>query len=81
MKKIFLAILLLFTTAFSNNNIVVNECISDVYYINGIMRTEEEAMQDKENIEKIMLSEIYDGDTELMLSLHNFELLYNRILT
>jgi hypothetical protein len=79
MKKIIL-ILLMASLLFSKDlpsDIVVNECMSDIYYINDMFVLEKDATRHKDELYNTILNEKYGGDAELMNSLHNFELLYN----
>jgi hypothetical protein len=79
MKKLIL-ILITISALFSKdlpNNIEVNECFSDVYYINDMFVLKKDAEYHKNVLRDTILAEKYNNDKELMDSLVSFELLYN----
>jgi len=86
MKKILLTLFITINYLFSQTHIPgfplykdVDECIDgDIYYINDMYVTEDEAKDQQYFIREEMKETLYGGDEELMMSSHSkFELLYN----
>jgi hypothetical protein len=74
MKKLLLLVILLAGSLFAS----VDERITDIYFGNGIMTTEDEAEATlREIIQPTILDEIYNGDEAKMNTLHNFDIAYN----
>jgi hypothetical protein len=55
----------------------VNECMNDIYYINDMFVLESEAIEHRKTLYNAILHEKYNSDQELMSSVVNIELLYN----
>jgi superoxide dismutase len=55
----------------------VNECMNDIYYINDMFVTKEDARIHKDTLKNIILQEKFNNDTKLMDSLMRFETAYN----
>ena len=75
MKRVLLLLLIPFIL-FANEPI--NECVTDVYFANGIMNTELDAYKSLGLIEDEILHKFYNGDKSKMLKRHNFDTAYNK---
>ncbi|MDR0408575.1 MAG: hypothetical protein LBH45_06655 [Campylobacteraceae bacterium] len=73
-------ILGLIFTGFANaaiDNIIIDERINDVYYLNGKLITKRDAKKSLDLIEDIILNDTYKGDKLAKKRETNFDLLYN----
>jgi len=64
MKKIFFLLLLWLIplTGFSFTELFINECKTDVYFGNGILTEEQDAIDNADLLEKSIIKDIYSND-------------------
>jgi len=77
MKKILL-LLLAPLILLANAHIPIDERVTDVYFANGIMNSQDDADDSLDLIKKEIQIELYKNDIDEMKKYHNFDTAYNK---
>jgi len=75
MKRVLFLLLIPFI-AFANTGFI-NECVTDVYFANGIMNSKKDARDSLKLIKDEIQATFYNDDEAEMLKHHNFDTAYN----
>jgi len=73
MRKIFIILIFAIISSCSSAY-AVDERMSDIYYGNGILTTEEEAYGSRDVLSKTILDEVYHGDEDAMHARHGSQI-------